>query len=626
MIKIYLIFIMWLGSFFLLSAQHPVFECNFNQGIPHEFSLLDKDGAIPDHLHTDFPENTAWIAAFDPDDPENTVACSTSLYEDRNATSDDWMILPSIQLPEEPVSLFWRTRSAYSTYKDGYKVFISTDKDDLIDPSSITRKELIYVPREEAVWKSHDVKLSEFAGKTVYIAFQNCANMGWFLYLDDITIGAKEDVKKLDLKITSDKYAENNLGIISASIKTGILTTVTDFTVRVESGEVTWEQVFEGFSLGPNKKYEFILNDKLEGKAPETKDYSLSILLDDVVEVSETASMTYLLDVDNTKRVVGEALTAIWDGYGPRVNEGISMMDKKYPGDFLGICVHGYGSEDPMSILGDNYLNILKAEGADYNKKMLFDRTLVGEPYSDIENLYQIQKKEKAFVGVSVNGSCDDELIKATVEIRFALDLEHLDYRCLLVLSENGVTDISPAYYQKNIYSTGYYGSFLGYEKLPNDIPGVKYDHVARMCYPNEEGDDCFKDFMIANDTINREYEFVIPENILNRLNLELTAIIIDMVTGKIVNANRAQLAYTGTLVEENFCNPDMQINVINNQISVRPVGRDFLSIQLYNTQGILVGNEQGEGEVVFNLNETGVYILHIVYGNTIMIKKIIMK
>ena len=611
-----------MGSLSFLLAQNPVFECDFSQGIPGDFTLLDKDGAVPDHLHTTFPKNTAWISAIDPDDSENTVACSTSLYEDRNATSDDWMILPAIELPEEPVSLFWRTRSAYPTYKDSYKVFIATDKDDVMNPSSITRKGLTDVPRELEIWNSHEAKLSEFAGKTVYIAFQNCAKNGWFLYLDDITIGTRDDVKKVDLKITSDKYAENNQGIISAVMKTGILTTVTSFTVHVESGETTWEQVFENLSITPDKKYAFILGNKLEGKAPETKKYTLSILLNDTVEVAKTDSFTYLLDVGNTKKVVGEAVTATWDGYGPRVSEGIALMDKKYPNDFLGICVHE--NDDPMGISGGNYLNLLKAKDAECNQKMLVDRTSAGEPYTDIEGLYKNQKKIKAFVGVSVEGSCDDEQIKATVETRFALHLEDLDYRCLLVLSENKVVSSSAAYDQKNIYSSGYYGTFLGYEKKPNDISGFEYNHVARMCYPNEEGDACFEAIVAADDTVANDYEFEIPENVSNKLNLELTAIILDAATGKIVNANRAQLAYTGTSIQEDSYDSDIRINVTDNSVSAHSVEENFLSLQLYNTQGILLGDGQGEGDVVLDLGEENVFILRIVCGNTIMTKKIV--
>lgn len=625
--KIYVALLTWIVLTGMLSAQELVFECDFSHGIPANFILEDKDGNIP--YRTGFPENTAWISCPDPDDDDNTVACSTSLYTTSTATSDDWMIFSPVTLPSdaESISFAWRTRSAYSTYKDGYKVFVAKDIKEITDPRSIHREELLFVPRENETWTTHVVDLTKYAGETVYLAFVNCTNQGWLLYLDDITIGVGDVIKKASLKITSDVYAEKGEGIITAQIKNGIKDPITQFMINVTSGDTSWAQEFKNLSLKPNEKYNFTLNRKLEGEDAEIKEYKVSMLVDEMEVASDLSSFTYLKDVNNERKVVCEAITATWDGYGPRVNEGVAMMDEKHPDDFIAICVHGYGDEEPMSIPGDQYLNALIREyGLEYGKKMLIDRVFTGDPYTDIENLYIQRKQEKAFAGITVTGSCGDDEVEASVETRFALGMENLDYRCLLVLAENEVTRSAAGYEQKNIYSSGYFGTFLGYEKKPNVLPGVLYNHVARMIYPDVEGESSRYPVTVAmDDTITVDYKFKLPANVLDKQNLELVAMIVDGRTGSLVNADRTLLAFTGsTSVAREKINAMVSVRIESGAIRVDKANDSQMSVQVYNVQGVLQAEVCGNCSVRIPVHPKGLYLVRISCDDKVLIKKVI--
>ena len=107
------------------NGQEPVFHEDFSNGIPETFSLFDRDCLTPkDGLG--YPAKTAWAAWTDPDDADNGIAASVSYYSNGGA-ANDWMVLPKIQMPEDSAScqLYWRSRSAFDTFKDGYVVVVN---------------------------------------------------------------------------------------------------------------------------------------------------------------------------------------------------------------------------------------------------------------------------------------------------------------------------------------------------------------------------------------------------------------------------------------------------------------------------------------------------------------------
>ena len=101
---------------------------DFENGIPETVILKDYDGLTP-KSGLGFPENTAWSIWSDPNASINNVVGSCSYYEN-GGQANDWLVIPDIALPEDSAScqMFWRSRSAWDTYKDGYVVVITTEK------------------------------------------------------------------------------------------------------------------------------------------------------------------------------------------------------------------------------------------------------------------------------------------------------------------------------------------------------------------------------------------------------------------------------------------------------------------------------------------------------------------
>ena len=110
----------------MTAGAQTYLECDFEQGIPADYVLVDKDQLTPsaDMQKLGFGVGTPWIV-FTPKNESGQVACSTSWYSPAG-TSDDWMILPSVTISDDNVIVRWRAMASDKKHSDGYVVYIAT--------------------------------------------------------------------------------------------------------------------------------------------------------------------------------------------------------------------------------------------------------------------------------------------------------------------------------------------------------------------------------------------------------------------------------------------------------------------------------------------------------------------
>lgn len=112
----------------------------------------------------------------------SNVAAATSWNVDAAVGADDWMILPGINIVNNTF-LNWQSMSLTKSgnYLDDYEVYISTTTQDIAGCKATTGKMIKSVTQEQASQiatnpgagpQTHEVNLSEFNGKKVYIAFR----------------------------------------------------------------------------------------------------------------------------------------------------------------------------------------------------------------------------------------------------------------------------------------------------------------------------------------------------------------------------------------------------------------------------------------------------------------------
>lgn len=611
----------------VVSAISQTRICNFDfeNGIADTIILKDYDGLIPNSDLGGFPENTAWTVWNDPDDAENKVACSCSYYEE-SGSANDWMVIPNVALPADSAAcqLFWRSRSAVSTFRDGYIVTVTTDR---INPDTeigdLKWKNLLVVSNSKNTdkWSSWSGDISKYAGDTVSIAFINYTYDGWMLYIDDITIGDRESVAKGKLTLKSNKYAANGAGKVSARLKVGIMDTITSFTAQITTETDTITEAYEGIELKPNEIYEFALETGLPGVAKEIKNYRLDLLdAEEQCFASDSSSFLYLLDLEGGKNVVAESYVSVSTNHTLRAVEGYKLLrDEPW---FIGLQLHGPDTKnDPLTPLNEKaYIDLLQnGYGVKDGRNVLIDRQMKGEAYNDIVEFAYDRKEELPLVESIITGFSNDSEIEISTKTIFALSSEELECDYTFVLTEDSVWNK-----QLNMYPTGYYGNFCGYEYLAQNI-NIPFNDVVRMTYSADTC--CFKN-VVAGDTISGDFVLPLATNIREPRMLKMTMIVTDSSNGEILNAARCSLEYKGekdpvTSVMENICEENL---VVTDEYVIYNAGTTA-EVSVYTPCGKLSSFACGEGTITAALpKEKGLYIIVVRENELTLTKKVLRK
>ncbi len=190
-------------SFVLLSLLTVFISCNFPEksidstykdytlGFENGEDLTgilsyNKDGGFNSQYNT----STEWIIKndFKAHSGNRTIS---SIYNDSGIANDDWLVLPAMKLFSTSKLSFFAAPQYIDKSEEKIDVRISTDKN---LPESFT-KELLHFefPKDTDSWKEFNADLSEYAGKTVYIAFHCTSINQYCLRIDDIKITDAED-------------------------------------------------------------------------------------------------------------------------------------------------------------------------------------------------------------------------------------------------------------------------------------------------------------------------------------------------------------------------------------------------------------------------------------------------
>lgn len=173
------IFTLTCAILFFSAHTQIIFEEYFENGMPESFVLENLDGLVPDDPSLASMADSAWTVRFIStqgfgEGVGSNAAFSVSWYVNDEGPSDDWMILPGIELGADPY-LQWSAMAITSsgTFRDRYQVFVVTEGQDLANfflsaPLFDTGEE-----GENTQETFRSLQLSDFAGQTVYIAFRN---------------------------------------------------------------------------------------------------------------------------------------------------------------------------------------------------------------------------------------------------------------------------------------------------------------------------------------------------------------------------------------------------------------------------------------------------------------------
>ena len=517
---------------FHASAQ-TYLNCDFSQGIPADFTLIDNDGNTPSATmqKEGFKVGTPWLAAT-PKGESNTAACSTSWYAAKG-TSDDWMITPSFAVTDEHSELSWRAKVSDKRNRDGYAVYISTTGGNTIGNFDKSQP-LFTTDAEEPEWTHHTVSLDAYRGKTVSIAFVNNSTDKSRLYIDDIAAGVHSNVL---CRLTTGKGVPS-LGDaeISGIAYTNEDTATDGFDVTLTYGGDSYTQHFDD-RLEKGKEMAFTLDKKIKLEKYSPVSYGVTV---SSAGQSFTASSTVTA---YQRKVVCEEGTGTWCGYCVR---GLVYVDslKEHAADWaVPIAAH---SGDPMQ--SEYVSEVSKYFGSDGYPTGCVNRIVRSDPKDFFVYGKALFKKESVLVDIDLQAQLDTEsrTVESAATLHFAEAGKNTQYALAYAIIENNVHQPGDSKYsQHNSYANGENGPMGGYEKYGEYIPSevMYYQCVARGYVDDINGiEGSVPADFAADEPLTDKRAFALPDNILDDRNTVLVAMLIDRSDNHIVNAQTVPL------------------------------------------------------------------------------------
>ena len=333
------------------------------------------------------------------------------------------------------------------------------------------------------------------------------------------------------------------------------------------------------------------------------KDYGTHTLTVETIEVNGNPSESNAINTVSTtftikplayafsRRIVCEEYTGTWCGFCPRGMVGLETMREKYGEHFIPIAVHGY---DPMQIEDESISYdafIETVSGAPYCR---VNRQFGGDPYYDIQSLYELASNLPLPLAVDLTCDWNDDrsAIEAKTTYLSGEDLDDPKYNIVYTITESGIT----GYAQTNYYSGGSKGELPGWTEKSDPTFDVVYNDVARALIGGYDGMECRYEPMEAKMPYTHKISIPIPSNVTDPDNIKVIAQIIDVSSGRIVNAAEATPTSTGVNeIEES----ELGISLIPGAFSVNYSGNEGLSLRVYGIDGRLcVSTVCHDGEV----------------------------
>lgn len=601
------------------------FSDNFNNGLGN-FTTYDVDGLVPASNVSSYFGTTAPYKAWTILSSEgNLAAFSTSSYSP-SGTSNDWLVttLP-VYIQSAQASLIWKARSFSSSLLDGYKVYISTTGNKV---SNFSSAPVLTVSAENFGWTTRTFNLSSFVGQNIYIAFVNNSTAKYILGIDDIFVG----VTSFSVVDNTSQYVYSSTSKVNGSIfNTG--NPITSFTAKYTANGMTYTKTYTGLDIPTGSSYNFEFTELITVNGiGNSVPYTLEISSGSISKTS-SGSVTWASFKPN-KKVVGEEATGTWCGWCPRGAVFLKTVSEKYPDTFIGIAVH---NSDPMTYsLYDTGINGLISG----YPSGLVDRKYSVDP-SKFETSYLTALNEFTPASFTLSGFFKDatkKIVNLTTHSTFNANYNgNANFRIAFVVTENNVKGTASGYNQANYYSGGGYGVMGGFEALSNPVPAAQmtYQDVARKIYDSFTGIAGSLPATIARDQLLKfDYTLEIPATVNNLSEVSIVALLIDLNTGQIKNADRLKatsISVTGVELPNSSSlsakvlknDTEISVEVETNSVGLISVG--LLSIdgkQIYTTT---INNERKYKFQIPHKELKGVYLVRVKTLDGMLDKKVIL-
>ncbi|MFT5265154.1 MAG: thiol-disulfide isomerase/thioredoxin [Polaribacter sp.] len=629
-----------LGAISFVSAQTTYWAETFNDGLPTDWTL-ENVGGTDWIFGTPADVSSQFYAA--PANADGGVACFNDDLIGSGDANNGRLTSNAIDLTAAPAAgliVEMKTNFLNIDYQGADETaIVSISNDD-----GVTWTELASlgasVGYEVPSWD-----ISSYAGSTILLAFVyddgNEWNYGWTIdevrISDAITLIDARSYRIhagssviMDDAIVGTSY-HNNGYVVNYGLET-----ITSFDVTLSNGADSYTQSYDNVNIALNGVARYAHDQEVivEGDVEWTVTISnVNGSMDDDVDLSDNSMSFNLNAVDNAhpdKAVLVEEATGTWCPWCTRGTAYLEEVSKRVGKHFVGIAVH---NGDPMTLSAyDGSMDVGGYPSAIYQRDEEMDPSAI---VPDVMNDIQDAPEATVRVGASIDG---DELT-TSIHITFMEEMDDADHNISIVLIEDGMTGTGNDWAQANAYAGGGNGPMGGYELWGSPVPAneMVYDHVGRALIGGFDGQNEFTGAYAAGVTTDFIFEaYDIPSD-MNMDNVHIVGLLLDS-DGVVVNAFSSSvdeaLAFGLTANKEVYDNNLATVfpNPVQNstRVSMSLEGAKEVSISVVNTMGQTVsandyGSMSGTVQLDYDMSglATGIYMMHIKAGDTIMTKKI---
>jgi hypothetical protein len=637
------------------ATDKVLFSEDFSTGLGSQFMFYDGDGNTPTSEMQDYgfdATNTPWWVASDKDDDTyNYAAMSTSSYSPAG-TSDDWMVTPSLYIPDETCYISFKTQGFRNSKQDRLSVYVipSAKVYNTLTTAAMTElkankisifNEVVSPGKSEGDlagdWTTKEISLAAYAGQDVYIAFVNENTDQSIVFVDDVeVIHDMNYLIALDNETTVvNKESINIFGRVSVQTETSTYSSA-HLELIDANGNILDTIDETGLTIDKDHAYSFSFKKALPLEVGKETAFKMIVGLgSDRYTVSRTITD---LAFEPVKRVLIEEFAGAACQNCPLGILAMEHLEEALPNNFIGVTIRTYENDELSSNLSgySSYLGFTAAPTGIINRKVL------AAPMDEVNGSYVFNNPDSpvwadlvydelstpavADISLSAAVSDDGTTIDIPVTVTYALTKDDVNVSVLFIILEDDIET-----YQLNKFYTvsdpnlGEWGKGGIYGK--STVRKYHINDVARALdgktYNGTQG------YIPASVTAGTENTFTrqisVPQIVSNLDKARVVAVMIDNNTDQVINAAQCRLVTAGV--------DDLVANDSNVKVNVNADGDVVVNsdndavVSVYGISGALIGNAQGRGSVVAQTNGyNGVAIVRVVTANNTIVNKVIIK
>lgn len=511
-------------------------------------------------------ENQPWnFSLRESNDNPDYCAGSHSMYAP-SGTSDDWMMTPQINMPDEGTTMLeFDAQSYYLDSKDVLDVYVYEDSrvisylndNNMGEIKANCVKVFSEVLSAGATmeglaneWTHYTVDLSAWNGKDIYVAFVNQNYNKSAIFVDNVLI-QRELLYSLALDYddsvvdADEQKISGKLGIVTDKPVTAISLALRDADGN-ELDRIEWNNI-SGSTQGRQIPFAFAKTVPLvPGKVT---DYSIDITINDRLDTYK-GTITNLVFAP-VKRVVLEEMTGIDCPNCPLGIVTIEKLRKMYGERFIPVSLHTY-TGDPYAYGVTDYSNGLELNSAPSARINRIKGIYYPMVSSSTEYLDQYpsdplwldvvaeQLDRMALCDIAIRAEFTDDTrheVRYSADVKYAVDATNQQLSLLFVVLEDGLEN-----YQQNGFGGvespllkewgkgGSYSDGYVYPYLHNDVArtyvGSNFSGTLGL----------FPTSFFAGETVTATVSAEFPSQVIAD-NAHVVGMLINTQTGEVMNA-----------------------------------------------------------------------------------------